>query len=176
MSAIKMPEHLERIRDAAVDYALGKGPLPTDIEELYHWLFWESEDDTLSDFEFFFSLSQLDRSDVAVRWELGLDNDAPIDDFTRISFARDRIARLVSGDTEDLVSAHQFKLERKDGRSTLACCTVQMLGQSRPDTTWRGFFPTREAFWDRLREVGCFHVEDFNALEDSVLLDSWHKG
>lgn len=177
MVTIRMPDHLAEIRDAAINHALGKGPLPTNIEELYYWLFWESDEMNLEDFDFrlFLPLSRLDLSDAAICWELKLNRNAPINDTMRLQFARKEIARYVQY-PEDLVSAHEAKIERKDGDSTLVCCTVESMGQGGPHPTWHGFFPTQENFWGYLRETGYLYCADEpHIIDEGKILGSWSR-
>jgi len=171
-----MPAEVAKIINAAIDHAYGRCALPENIDELYNWLIWESGDEALDNYEFFFSLNDIDLSDIGLIDDTEVADKLSINDDTRINYAREKIAHNVADMSEELHAAHAFELKNDKGEAIFMCCTTQTHGQSGPHATWEGFFSSREAYYEYQINVLARHYADrLDKITDEEILAAWQR-
>ena len=172
----EMPSNIAIIRDTAIDHAYGRSPLPANIDELYNWLVYESDDEALDNYKFYFSLDEINLSDEALFESIDESDGEPISDAMRVSFAREQIIEHVEGVNEDLRAAHAFKLTNEKGETTFACCIIVIQGQYGPHADWDGFFASREAYYDYQKNtLEQYDAGQVDQITDAEILSVWDR-
>lgn len=166
-----LPAHLAAVRDAAVASPPGEQASPKNLSRLFEWLFWNG-DQTEFDNPFL-SLDKLNLTDADLRDALDLQMGDAVTDEQRLRYAQDLIDRMLS-DGEDLIYAHAFRLERKDGSFTYLCGTSWMAGQGGHQTNCDGLFPSQRHYLQWLRRSGM-ESEGGASLTAEKVLAHWQK-
>lgn len=168
-----MPSNIAKISDAAIEYAYGRVEKPQNIDDLYHWLFWKSDNAALDDFEFFFSLDELDLNDSELMFAKDLPSKSLITDAMRIAYARVKIKHHAT-ESEELGAAHAFKLKNKKGEITYACCIVQIHGQGGQHPYWIGLFSSKEEYYNHLKsKLKLYDTRFLENISDAKILAAW---
>jgi hypothetical protein len=168
----KLPNELQQIANAAIDSNSAHDEL--NLEPLFHWLVWESENDGGE--EIFIKLSYLDLSDYALLEKLD-DKTSIIDDNMRIVFARNALQVKIDKQDHDCVFACSWRIERDDGNGVFACCNMIMAGQGGPEIDRFCLHPTIVAFWDELKRCGFHHVGDpIENIDVEIIFRNWSRG
>jgi len=171
-----MPSNIVQVRDAAIEFAYGRKNLPEDIEDLYNWLFWESEDHGLDEFKLFFSLGDIELSDSQLMDEFEIADNNQISDQMRVTFARKMISQYVTC-SEELVGAHAFELVNDKNEKTFICCMTESHGQGGMHPIWDGFYPTRKAYFEYLTAKSRWcDSEHLEKITDAQILSEWNHG
>lgn len=166
-----LPAPLAAVRDAALASPPGEQAPLKNLSRLFEWLFWNG-DQTEFDHPFF-SLNELNLTDTDLRDGLDLQEGDAVTDEQRLRYARDLIDRMLS-DGEDLIYAHAFRLERKDGSFTYLCGTSWMAGQGGHQTSCDGLFPSQRHYLQWLRRSGMENGDGASLTAEKVLAH-WQK-
>ncbi len=170
-------EHLAICR-ALVAHALGQGPEPEDskqLDDFQSWVLYLSGAMGEEDYECVVRLNSLEFEDDRVRFVLGLDDDAPINDKQRLAHAREFIDTYGDDGVRDPRYAESFELPSPEGTRVYYCCVAQFAGQGGVYADWYGCFLDRRAFGDVLRIEGYWILSDpASRIPDSALLDRWY--
>jgi hypothetical protein len=176
MSSTKsMPKEIATIRDKAIEFATGNGPIPHDMDDLYEWLAWESESAELLSDDWFFDLGRLHLSDEDLREFLELSDGAPVTNSLRIKYTRALIDRHADAQEEDSLAC-TFRLQKRDNPEVFACCLGCFAGQGGPEYEWFGLFPTRTQFFEHLLSKGWLRCgTPSGSFSDEAILRLWSK-
>lgn len=175
---VDIPSKHAGICNALVAHALGKGPMPNssrELEDFQSWILYLSGAMGDEDCECVVPLSSLEFEDDRVRYALGLDDDALINDKQRLAHAREFIDTYGDDGRHDPYYAESFELPSPDGSKIFYCCIAQLAGQSGIFADWYGCFRNRRAFYDVLRTEGYWILSDpASQIPDSTLLGRWY--
>ena len=169
-----LPPELEPIRDAVIDYALGRTKTyPENIDDLYAWY----ESDGYGDEVNYIGVSSLiylsDITDWLSDEEMGGDPDiSDITDRERIDYAK----RLIN-DQVDSISAYGAlikTLENSKGEQAFLGYLEQSQGMAGTETSWWGIYRSEDAFISELEKNEDFLTLDGGGLTDEGILGYWH--
>jgi hypothetical protein len=172
-------EHLA-ICKALVSHAIGEGPDPEDsgeLEEFQEWILYLSGAMAEKDFECVVHLGGLEFDDDQVRFANGLDDDTPISDEQRLSYARCFIDTYGEDGRNEPRFAEFFELPAPAGRKVLYCCLTQTVGHGVILADWYGCFSDKSSFLSKLRKKGYWVIGDPVAgIPDEKILERWYHG
>ena len=172
-------EHLA-ICKALVSHAIGEGPDPEDsgeLEEFQEWILYLSGAMAEEDFECVVHLGGLEFDDDQVRFADGLDDDTPISDEQRLSYARCFIDTYGEDGRNEPRFVEFFELPAPAGRKVLYCCLTQTVGHGVILADWYGCFSDKSSFLSKLRKTGYWVIGDPVAgIPDEKILERWYHG
>lgn len=170
-----MPDHITKLRDKAVASADGGEFSWDDSTKLFDWLTYEGEWVDLNDINCFVPLDHFSLSDPDLREQLELPDDAEITDEVRLAYARDAIDEFNNSGG----SAHGstvVKLTDSLGRETYGCWLSETMGHAVEVADWYGCFPSKEAFFEYLKNNGWWDLnQDVNELSWERLRAAWRQ-
>ena len=175
MSSTKsMPRAIATIRDKAIEFAIGSGSMPVNIDDLYEWLAWESESPELLSDDWFFDIRWL-LYDEELRDFLEISDDTSVTDSLRIKYTRALIDRHVDAQEADSWAC-TFRLKKRNKPEFFACCLGCLPGQGGPEYEWFGLFPSRDQFFEHLMSKGWLRCGTPSiSLSDEAILSLWFK-
>lgn len=174
-----LPENLESIRDAAIDFALGRvNSEPEDLKELYEWLEldgWDALVGKDSKEEFMLNIPYLADS-CFLDTELEAWEGVPLGDITdeiRIKFARERITNAWGEDENMIKSVCAAELKNHIGESAFVCAMMDIQpGGATAD--WAGIFKSFPEYLNHLKNIGFVSESDFEKVTDEEILLLWN--
>lgn len=166
------------ICNVLVLHALGRCPEPREASELEafrSWSLYESGVMGEDDYTCVVALSRLEFEDDRVRFVRFLDDDAPISDAQRLSYAREFIATYGDDCSNNLHYAESFEFPAPFGFNVFYRCVAELAGQSGIFAEWYGCYLDRGEFFDRLRHTGYWVLIDpASKNPDNVFLMLWN--
>ena len=170
-----MPREIVTIRNRAIEFATGNGPMPHNIDDLYEWLVWESESPEQYAEDWFFDLGSLHLSDEDLCEFLELCDGAPVTNILRIKYTRALIDRHTDAQEEDSWAC-TFRLKKRGKPEVFACCLGCFAGQGGPEYEWFGLFPSRAQFFEHLISKGWLRCGTPSvSMSDEAILRLWSK-
>jgi hypothetical protein len=172
-----LPRKLMPIRHAAIEHALTGAPVPPDLHLLEGWLEIDGWDALLAAWDgevVAMKLDELELNDRQVRECLDLGPRKRVTDDMRVQCAREMLERRREHDECFGVSVHPYPMRRRDGRSAILGCTVEIQGQAGAAAQWHGVFRTAEDFRNSLRRSGYWATDEADRL-DTVILQQWER-
>jgi hypothetical protein len=177
-----LPEELWEIRDAVVEHFHANTPLPQDIERLHEWLEgdgWGILSESWVEEELVMLTEYLSSffADSELRDAEGLEPSDKINDEIRVEYARNWMSdKFEAGDDlYNIKSIHSSELKRRDGKSATIYCTYTSFGQGGGEMVWHGAFATRQGFFNHLKGLGYWLIEDIESMDDASILAFWQK-
>jgi hypothetical protein len=177
-----LPSGLVSIRDAAIDYAIGRVKTPPEnIDALNDWFNSDGWDALVEQGAFedlavdIISLAyNLFNDQELEAWE-GMD-PADINDVSRVKFARTRIENVFDEDEFLVKSVRAALLENDVGETAVIGATLESHGQGGMEADFWGVFKTFADFQESIRKSdGLVLMDDCPKLPDEYLLKLWNK-
>jgi hypothetical protein len=175
-----LPENLNLIRDAAIDYALGRSKLePEHINVLYEWFEgdgYDFDEAKIIDNGFDFSSVAIAFNDKELSLEEGLDEDA-ITDEVRIKFARKLIGKYTNSDSNYmLLIVLTLPIENANNEKAIIGLTHEEQGMYGLGIRCYGVYKSENEFIEDLKNSDSFMlIGEAEVLTDKQILSFWNK-
>jgi hypothetical protein len=169
---VNLPRNLIAVRDAAIDYALGRvNKLPEDIGELYEWLQIEGMLTSALE-EYAIDIEQLAANHFS-DYELENPEDNSIDQ--RLEFAREFINEIFGDESNYIRWICGAWLENNVGEIAIAGTILESHGQAGLVFISTGIYKSIEEFLCMIRESSNLVMEsDLSNVSDEKLLNLWN--
>lgn len=171
-----LPLELQSIRDAAIDFALGRTKKePEDLEDLYQWYQIDGYGDEVDIINMVVNFSDLIEnyfSDETLIFEEGEDA-LDINDKVRLDYAKRRIEGLLDSSLFVMIK----NIENSSGeKAVIGYLEEQSLRELESGVDWIGIYSSENAFIEDLENSDWLKfLSDVESLIDEEILSYWKK-
>ena len=179
MSLILIPEALQRHVDTVIDDFLNNLSGSEELKVLHEYLETDGWNDI---FEVSNNLIAINfdmfadhyLEDQELRSHVGVDDDKPLSDSDRLSFAREMMSYLAT-ELHDCVTPSIVYCTIKDqnDRSVVIGGYTESHGQLGPETTWLPIVRSESEFFHQLRDKNLILIHEIDTISDDQILGSW---
>lgn len=179
MTLIAVPEALQKSVDAVIEGFVNHRSDDEELKALHEYfeidgwddLFSASNDLVAINFEQF-ATQYLDDSEL--RSHVGLEDDEPIADSDRVTFAREMMAYLAE-ELHDCITPSIVYCTIQDGRGREVVIGgyTEIHGQLGPETTWLPIVDSESEFFRQLRDYKLILTREIDTITDNQILTAW---
>lgn len=179
MTLIAVPEALQKSVDAVIEGFFNHRSDDEELKALHEYFEIDGWDDLFSvsndlvaiNFERF-ATQYLDDSEL--RSHVEREDDEPIADCDRVTFAREMMAYLAE-ELDDCItpSIVYCTIQDKKGRAVVIGGYTEIHGQLGPETTWLPIVDSESEFFRQLRDHKLIVTHEIHTITASEILEAW---
>jgi hypothetical protein len=172
-----LPENLVSIRDAAIDFAMGRSKSePENVNELYEWLEVESYDDFMIVGDGFYThVITSSFNDEELSDDEGVGKEV-ITDELRVAYAKRKVSECNSPDSINVLIVMFMLIQNTNNEKAFLGLIQEEHGMHDLGVSWWGIYKSEADFIEELTNSDIFmFLGEEEALTDNEILKLWNS-